>query len=292
MSTGEWRQRVGDEATLSDWLQELLDGGRHHERPVSPGRGRFHGPSDREAEPAFSPEDLAADLRRRRLEDDDRVYPHVIANLALALDSRPAADPHAAGALEPGATVEDVARAEVDAVLIGAGVLRSGRYTRPLGRPALREHRRGRGLTLDPLGIVIARSGALPHDLAIAADAAAPLVLYTAISDPPANVAAGVEVTHMAPHDLTPTAALAHARRERGVRTVLYEGGSAMLAALLAADCLDELFVTVDTRLTPDTDQPPATELPGLDRLTIDGAWQDDTRHATLLRLRPALPKA
>jgi len=65
-----------------------------------------------------------------------------------------------------------------------------------------------------------------------------------------------------------------------------------MLAALLAADCLDELFVTVDTRLAPDTAQPPATELPGLDRLTIDGTWHDDTRHATLLRLRPALPKA
>ena len=88
MSTGEWRQRVGDEATLSDWLEELLDGGRHHERPVAPGQGRFHGPSDREAEPAFSPEDLAADLRCRRLEDDDRVCPYVIANLALAADGR------------------------------------------------------------------------------------------------------------------------------------------------------------------------------------------------------------
>jgi riboflavin biosynthesis pyrimidine reductase len=286
MSTGEQRQRVGDEATLSDWLQELPDSGRHRERPVPPGRGRFRRPSDHENEQGFSPEDLAADLRRRRLEDDDRVCPYVIANLALAADGRPAADPHAAGALEPGATVENVARAEVDAVLIGAGVLRSGRYARALARPELREHRRGRGLTLDPLGIVIARSGALPHDLAIAAGAESPLVLYTATGDPPVSVPAGVEVARMAPHDLTPAAALAHARRERGVRSVLYEGGSAMLAALLAADCLDELFITVDTRLAADPDQRPAPELPGVDRLALEGSWQDDTGHATLLRLR------
>jgi riboflavin biosynthesis pyrimidine reductase len=50
------------------------------------------------------------------------------------------------------------------------------------------------------------------------------------------------------------------------VRSVLYEGGVAMLAALLAADCLDELFVTVDTRLAADPDQRPAPELPGVDR--------------------------
>ena len=286
MSTGEQRQRIGDEATLSDWLHELPDSGRHRERPVPPGRGRFRRPSDHENEQGFSPEDLAADLRRRRLEDDDRVCPYVIANLALAADGRPAADPHAAGALEPGATVENVARAEVDAVLIGAGVLRSGRYARALARPELREHRRGRGLTLDPLGIVIARSGALPHDLAIAAGAESPLVLYTAAGDPPVSVPAGVEVTRMPPHDLTPAAALAHARRERGVRSVLYEGGSAMLAALLAAHCVDELFITVDTRLAADPDQRPTPELPGVDRLALEGSWQDDTGHATLLRLR------
>jgi 5-amino-6-(5-phosphoribosylamino)uracil reductase len=292
MSTGEWRQRVGDEATLSGWLQELPDGGAQRERAVAVGRGQFRRPSDHETVQGFPPEELAADLRRHRLEDADRVRPYVMANLALAADGRLAADPHAAGALEPGATVEDVARAEVDAVLIGAGVLRSGRYARALARPELREHRRGLGLTRDPLGIVIARSGALPHDLAIAANAESPLVLYTTISDPPVSVPAGVEVARMAPHDLTPAAALAHARRERGVRSVLYEGGSAMLAALLAAHCVDELFITVDTRLTPDPDQPPAPALPGLDRPTIDGAWQDDTRHATLLRLRPALSTA
>jgi riboflavin biosynthesis pyrimidine reductase len=95
---------------------------------------------------------LSADLRPRRLEDDDRVCPYVIANLALAADGRPAADPHAAAALEPGATAEDVARAEVNAVLIGAGALRSGRYRRALARPGVRDHRRGRASRSIPWG--------------------------------------------------------------------------------------------------------------------------------------------
>jgi riboflavin biosynthesis pyrimidine reductase len=121
---------------------------------------------------------LSAALRPRRLEDDDRACPYVIANLALAADGRPAADPHAAAGLESGATAEDVARAEVDAVLIGAGVLRSGRYRRALARPGVHEHRRGRGLTLDPLGIVIARSGELPHGVAIAEYAESPRAVH------------------------------------------------------------------------------------------------------------------
>jgi hypothetical protein len=115
-------------------LQALRERDRHRERPVSPGRDRLTRSSDRNDEQGFRPEDLSADLRPRRLEDDDRVCPYVIANLALAADGRPAADPHAAAGLEPGATAEDVARAGVDAVLIGAGVLRSGRYRRALAR--------------------------------------------------------------------------------------------------------------------------------------------------------------
>ena len=55
---------------------------------------------------------------------------------------------------------------------------------------------------------------------------------------------------------------LAHARRERGVRTVLYERGAQMLAALLADGALDELLLTIAPQIEPDPQQPPITELP------------------------------
>jgi hypothetical protein len=64
------------------------------------------------------------------------------------------------------------------------------------------------------------------------------------------------------PRDLKPSAVLAHARRERGVRTVLYERGAQMLAALLADGALDELLLTIAPQIEPDPQQPPITELP------------------------------
>lgn len=64
------------------------------------------------------------------------------------------------------------------------------------------------------------------------------------------------------PRDLKPRAVLAHARRERGVRTVLHERGAQMLAALLADGVLDELLLTILPQIEPDPQQPPITELP------------------------------
>jgi riboflavin biosynthesis pyrimidine reductase len=281
----EQRQRVGARAVLAGWLQSLTaeaQGAESNPRePAHPMRS-----PGREGPAAFRPRELVAELRQHRLEQDGRRCPYVMAILALAGDGRPEADPHAAGAFEPGATVEDVARGEIDAILIGAGALRSGRYERGLARPELRAHRRGRGLMRDPLGIVIARSGELPHDLSIAVGAESPLVLYTTVSDSPITGPAGVEVVRLPPRDLTPTAVLVHARRERGVRTVLYEGGSSMLAALLGSGCLDDLYVTIDDRLAADPAQAPASDLPGFDRLMLEHAWQDETGRSTLVRLR------
>lgn len=277
MSSGEQRQRVGDQAALSDWLQALLD--------ATPPAGSAPGRFERD-DIDFGRGELVAALRHHRVEDGERVCPYVVANLALAADGRPAADPHAAGTFEPGASVENAARAEVDAVLMGAGTLRSGRYTRALARPELRERRRDHGLARDPFGIVVTRSGELPDRLGIADDAESPVIVYTAITDPPFTAPPGVEVTSMPPSELTPAAALAHARRERGVRTVLYEGGTGMLGALLASDCLDDLFATVDDRLVPDPEQAPVSELPGVDRLGLQRADKDASGHATLLHLR------
>lgn len=283
MGTGDQRRRVSEQATFSDWIHDVA--GAPESR-----QGRLGAAQSRDGDERSVASEVADQLCHQRLEERDRVCPYVLANLAVAADGRPAADPRAAGALEPGAAVERAARAEVDAVLSGAGALRSGRYDRPLAGPALREHRRARGLARDPLGIVIARSGELPREPALGAGAESPLVVYTAVSDPPIAVPAGVEITRMPPAELTPAAALAHARRERGVRTVLYEGGTAMLGALLASGCADDVFLTVDDRLAADPDQDPVQELPGFDQLELERTWQDDTGHATLLRFRACAP--
>ena len=119
-----------------------------------------------------------------------------------------------------------------------------------------------------------------------AAEATAPVLVYTDAAEP-LFAPCGVKVTRMASSDLRPRALLAHAMREYGVRTVLYEGGTLMLGALLADGVLDELMLTIVPGIEPDPRQPPISELPGLSELAADRVWRTST-DTTMLRLHSA----
>lgn len=229
---------------------------------------------------------VGANLREHRL-DDDAELPFVAASLVVGDDGREALHAHEPahlGVVE--AVVERALRDEADAVLVGAGALRSGRFERSLGDPRRRSPRRGQGLTLDPIGIVVARGECDVSVLVGDPAPATPVLLYTDAPDPLPFMHC-VEVTRMATSDLTPRAVLAHARRAHGVRTVLYEGGSQMLAALLRDGALDELVLTIVPGIEPDLEQPPITDLPGFAELAADRTWETDAG-PTILRLHPA----
>ena len=222
-------------------------------------------------------------LREHRV-DAAAERPYVAASVVLSDDCRPALHAHDPARLRAMEAIAGALRDEADAVLVEAGALRGGHFARPLADPARHAQRRGHGLTLDPIGIVVARSASGVPALA-AADATAPVLLYTDAADP-LSAPCGVKVTRMASSDLRPRAVLAHARREYGVRTVLYEGGTQMLGALLAEGALDELMLTIVPGIEPDPRQPAITELPGLSELAADGVWETDAG-ATVLRLHP-----
>jgi 5-amino-6-(5-phosphoribosylamino)uracil reductase len=209
----------------------------------------------------------------------------VAASVVASDDGRPALHAHEPARLGEVEAVDGALRDEADAVLVDAGALRGGHFERPLGDPARHEQRRGHGLTLDPIGIVVSRSAGDVPALADAADATAPVLLYTDAADP-LCAPRGVRVTRMASSDLRPCAVLAHARREYGVRTVLYEGGTPMLGTLLAEGTLDEVLLTIVPGIEPDPRQPPITELPGFSELAADRVWETDAG-ATVLRLHP-----
>lgn len=178
------------------------------------------------------PSGVGAHLREHRL-DADAERPYVAASVVASDDGHPALHAHEPTRLNEVEAVATALRDEADAVLVDAGALHSGHFARPLADRGRREQRRGRGLTLDPIGIVVSRSECDVSAPDSAADATAPVLLYTDAPDP-LFAARGVTVTRMASSDLRPCAVLAHARREHGVRTVLYEGGTEMLGALLA----------------------------------------------------------
>jgi riboflavin-specific deaminase-like protein len=140
-------------------------------------------------------------------------------------------------------------RTQADAVLVGSGTLRAERYGRLVRDPELRARREEEGLRPAPLGVTVTRSGRLPFDIPLFQDPDSAVVLFAAqgLEFPP--TAAQVDVTLLPEERLSLSEVLRRLRDGHGVRSVLCEGGPTVLAALLAEDCLDELFLCVAPKL-------------------------------------------
>jgi riboflavin-specific deaminase-like protein len=144
-------------------------------------------------------------------------------------------------------------RAETDAVLVGAATARRERYGRLVRDPETRKERVARGMAPDPLLCVVSGRLGLPPDLPALQDAEQPLLVVTE-SDASLPAGAGVEYLRRRPVDLAE--ALAHLRRERGVRFLLCEGGPRLNAHLLRLGLVDELFLSVAAKLSGGVEAP------------------------------------
>jgi riboflavin-specific deaminase-like protein len=174
--------------------------------------------------------------------------PFVALNMVCTVDGRASV----AGRTAPISSVADRQmfhglRTRVDAVMVGAGTLRTERYGRLVRDPHRREQRAAAGLSEDPLAIVVSGRLDLTADLPLLADPASRVVVITASESEIDGCAARVEYLRSSPVDLP--AALARLRAEHGVRSILCEGGPSLNAALLAAGLIDELFLTTVGKL-------------------------------------------
>jgi riboflavin-specific deaminase-like protein len=174
--------------------------------------------------------------------------PYMALNMVATVDGRASVD----GRTAPISSVPDrqvfhALRTRVDAVMVGAGTLRTERYGRLVRDPHRREQRVAAGLAPDPLAIVVSGRLDLSCDLPLLADAASTVVIVTASQATLAGCAARVSYLRSSPVDLP--AALAAVRAEHGVRSILCEGGPALNASLLTAGLVDELFLTTVPKL-------------------------------------------
>jgi diaminohydroxyphosphoribosylaminopyrimidine deaminase/5-amino-6-(5-phosphoribosylamino)uracil reductase len=206
--------------------------------------------------------------------------PYVVAKAAVSLDGRiAAADGSSRWLTGPAARARvHVLRAEVDAVAVGSGTVLAddpALTARPAGQDAPQ-----------PLRVVLDARGRTPAGARVA-DAAAPTLVLTA-SGALDRVAArlgasagsgGVEVaavpTGPRGEGLDVPAALA-VLWDRGVRSVLVEGGAALLHAVLAAGLVDRLVVHVAPVLLGERGRPLlagpwAEALDAAPRYTLDG---------------------
>ena len=174
--------------------------------------------------------------------------PYVALNMVATVDGRASVE----GRTAPISSLADrqvfhALRTRVDAVMVGAGTLRTERYGRLVRDPHRREQRVAAGLEADPLAIVVSGRLDLPTDLPLLQDPDSTVIVITASAASLDGCAAQVEYLRSEPIDFA--AALAALRAERGVRSILCEGGPSLNASLLVARLVDELFLTTVPKL-------------------------------------------
>jgi riboflavin biosynthesis pyrimidine reductase len=143
-------------------------------------------------------------------------------------------------------------RAPVDAVLVGAGTVRTERYGRMIPDPERRARRRSRGLSEEPLACIVSSRLMLDPAIPLLGDPESRVVVLTpAEGDLPAGVACHVEYVRSATTDgmLDLHAALEELARRFDVRVLLCEGGPHLACELVAAGLLDELYLSVSPKL-------------------------------------------
>jgi riboflavin-specific deaminase-like protein len=141
-------------------------------------------------------------------------------------------------------------RGVVDAVMAGAGTVRTERYGRIVADEGRRRARLARGLSEEPLACIVSGRLELPADIPVLADPAARVAILTSSAASLPECAAHVDYVRAA-HDglLDLPAALAELHTRFAVNTLLCEGGPHLNAQLLAAGLVDELFLCLSPRL-------------------------------------------
>ncbi len=137
-------------------------------------------------------------------------------------------------------------RAAFDAVGSGVGTLRATGIWLRVGND-LAERREALGRTPNPIGIVIAGGGPVPLE-ASWFEGDEPRLLVVGAESPVHHAPAGTELIRVAGERPEPAEVLA-VLAERGVRSLLLEGGPGLNASFLAADLIDEVYWTVGAHL-------------------------------------------
>ena len=150
----------------------------------------------------------------------------------------------------------DQVRAGCDAIMVGAGTIRSDDPRLLVRSSARRAARVGRGLPPSPVRVTVTRSGDLPSSSQFFSTAGAESLVYSdsaVVSALTARLAPATVVDVGSPVVL---ASVLEDLATRGVRRLLVEGGSALLGAFVRAELADELRLAVAPVLVGDPTAP------------------------------------
>jgi len=190
-------------------------------------------------------------LRLADLAPPDR--PYLVLNMVATLDGRVAIGGRS-GPIGNSADRElfHGLRTQADAVMVGAGTVRTERYGRMTRSDELRDRRERDGLAREPLACVVSGRLDLPPDLPLLQDPDSHVVVLTASEEDPPRGAARCECLRgrRGPSGGLELAPLfAQLRTEYGVRSIVCEGGPALNHGLLSERLVDELWLALAPKL-------------------------------------------
>ena len=199
----------------------------------------------------LTPEEATSGLRLGELAPPDR--PYLVLNMVETLDGRIAIDGRSGSIGNPAdRELFHGLRTQGDAVMAGAGTVRTERYGRMTKNDELRARRERDGLAPDAVAIVVSGRLNLPPDLPLLQDPESHVVVLTSSDAEPPDVPARLEVLRGEPAPdagvvLTPL--LKRVREEYGIRSIVCEGGPALNHGLLREHLVDELFLALSPKL-------------------------------------------
>ena len=175
--------------------------------------------------------------------------PYLIHNFVTTLDGRATIDGSSRGiGSDTDMEMLERLRTRVDAVMIGAGTMRAERYGRMVSNPDFRAYRERTGLAHDPLGVIVSNRLEIPWDAGLFTDGGGRVVVFTASKEEAPETATPVTIVrHSDGVDLG--RALEWLLEERGIRSVLCEGGPTLHGRLREARLTDELFLTIAPKI-------------------------------------------
>lgn len=164
-------------------------------------------------------------------------------------------------------------RANSDAILVGAGSVRTGRYPPHRPTPELRERRRRAGRAeVAPL-VVVTGSADLDWSLPVFTRAHTPTYVLTGERSS-GRVPGHVRVLVHGAADVDLRAGVEDLRKRFGA--ILCEGGPGLAAALFADGLVDELVLTVAPSILPGANPRLVRDLPARQELTLTEIYEED----------------
>lgn len=137
-------------------------------------------------------------------------------------------------------------RERVDCVMAGARTIEVEGYNAPARSAEVQERRLRADLAARPIMSTVTRSGRLPLSAPLFSDPELRVIAFSGAPVEVDAVAAQVEVVE----EVEPAAMLRVLRHDFGVRSLLLEGGPHINQPFLAAELVDELFLTIAPVIT------------------------------------------